>query len=458
MKKLLALILVLAMVVVAFGCAAKPAVQEETKPAESKPAESKPADTNADAPAEEEATVFDVCLILPMSDAYANTGITMHAGILTAYDYFLEEVGGFQSKNVDINFILCDLENNADLAASLFEKNVDVMDAGIGCFKTAATIACGALAAKYEIPFLNPLSTADTACALETDYVFKMCCTDTQSQFGIAESFQFLESLDDHEYSAMSVIYASDDYGKSLSTAMEKIICPQLGWELLANEQLQVGQTTDASGAISKAKASGSDVTSVVLSANEAVIVQKQFREYKFDQPVWSGGSGYFDIGYFENTAGAGDYVVSGCSWEKCMMELGDPAAFEWYDKISERAGIPFSEAGACAWLAMGVLLTGIEMADTATPKDVAKAINEMELPKEHWANMFNLYSKISFGDMDGIVGVPKLYNINEGASCFFVQSQESEWKLVYMPGQTIENNPIIWPHVPYSEGNTFKG
>jgi len=452
MKKILAMILVLAMVLVAFGCAAKPA--EETKPAETtQPSTSTDAAATDDA-AVEAAQPYNVVCILPMSDAYANTGATMYGAIQGALEYFETVVGGFQSKNVDVQLTLCDLENNTDLAASLFEQNAETMDVGIGCYKTAATIACGALASKYEIPFLNPMSTADAASALETDYVFKLCVSDSQSMTSIANCLEFLESLDTKEYSKASVIHCSDDYGKSISTALQGLVLPMIGWEVGAFEQLQVNQTTDASTAINKAKASGSDITCTVLSTSEAVLVQKQFREYKFDQPVWTGGAGYFDISYFDNTAGAGNYVVCACSWEKCLLEGEgvDPAAFEWYDRVSELAGVPFSEAGATAWAAMGTLLQAVENAASLSRADVTAALNEIELPKEHWANLFTQYSGISFGEVDGLVGVEKLYNANLGASCIFVQGLNNEWELVYNPNGEIANNPVVWPHVPYAE------
>ena len=456
MKKILALVLVLAMVVFAFGCAAEPAAEEKVASqiadAVEEVAEEEAAlDAVADA-IEEAAETYNVCVILPMSGPYANTGNTMWAGIQCAYEYFTTVAGGFQNKNVNFEFTLCDLENDPDLAASLFEKNAASMDAGIGCYKTAATIACAALATKYEIPFLNPMSTADTASALDSKYVFKMCVSDSQSMTSIADCMKFLQGLDDHTYSKGSIIYCSDDYGKSISSALQGLIFPTVGWEVAAMEQLQTNATTDASGAINKAKQSGSDLTCTVLSSAEAVLVQKQFKEYKFDQPVWSGGAGYFDISYFENTAGAGNYVVCACSWEKCEMKTGPKEAYDWYDRISEVAGVTFSEAGATSWLAVAVLCEGVENAASLAGSDVAAAIAKLDLPKDHWGNMFTQYNGIRFGQAKGLVGVETLYGANLGATCIFVQSLNDEWNLVFQPGGEVANNPIVWPHVPYNE------
>jgi len=459
MKKLLALVLVLAMVVVAFGCAKTTTDDSQattttttttTTPAEDTTADA--ADTTTDAA--EEAEIFTVALILPMSSNYANTGLMMQQGAMFCYEYFLNEVGGFQSKNVEIEFLTLDIENNADLATTLFEKNVNDFEAVLGCYKTDATVAVGALATKYEKPFLITMSTPDRVCELQSDYVFRPTAGDTEVTQSLSDLFKWFESKDNHTYTQACGIFGSDDYGVSQHATLKKI-CDAYGWELNVAETVATGATTDASVAINKVKNSGADFCHVAAANAEVVIIQKQFKEYQSQIPVYAGGAGYSDPNYFANTGSAGDWVVCGTFWCYNVVELVDPATkcLDYVAKIAEASGLDFVETAGCAWMAMGCLLQGIEDAPTADPKDVAQAIKALDLPQEHFANLMIQYAGIDFEDVPGTVGVDLRYNQNVHAAAVFAQAQNNEWKLVYVPGAPEPDpQPLVWPHVPYGE------
>jgi len=470
MKKILALILVLAMVAVAFGCAAPEATTTEstTSSASSSTSTSQPAKDTAteatqdDTAAEAAPEKAVIALILPLSDVYASTGACMKAGAEYCYQYFLEEAGGFQNKNLEVEFLVLDLKNDADLATILFEQNVADFHAAMGCYKTAATIACMALATKYEKPFINIISTADTASALESDYAYNASNSLTQVMVSFNEVLEFLESRDDHEYSKAALIYTSDDNGVGVSGALKSLCFKPLGWEVIVDESLQVGQTTDASTAINKVKNSGADICANVLTPQEAILVQKQFREYKCTVPVFAAGGGYFDPDYFSATAGAGDYVVSACTWQPCVMPYSAhyEKGMEYFDLMQSAAGVSFNETGAAAWLACGILLQAMDDAASLAGPDLAAAIKNMNLPYEHFSNVFTCYPTIHFGNVEGITGTPIIYNANMDSNSFYVQSLNSVWELAYWPGHPdfTPNSPIVWPHEPYSEENTYQG
>lgn len=459
MKRIIAMLLVLVMVIFAFGCAAQEtAAPETTKPAESttqqtqeKPAQ---ADTSTQDSAAQEAEVFTVALILPMSGTYANVGIMMAAGAEYCYKYFLDEIGGFQNKNVEIEFLTLDFEGNSDVATSLFEKHVEEFDACLGSYKTDTTIAIGALATKYQKPYVIIMSTPDGVAALDSDYVFRPTVGDTEVTSSLSYLFKWLESLDDHPYTQIATIFGNDEYGVGQDATMKKI-ADSYGWELNVRESLATGQVTDASTAINKVKNSGADFCCVSVSNAEAVLVQKQFQQYQCPVPVYAGGAGYGDANYFANTGTAGDWVVCGALWARNIIEIGDPAlkGMDYVEMVEADTGLPFVETAGCAWFAMGILLQAIEDAPTLDPTDVAHAIEALDLGPEHYCNLMLQYGGCDFEDVPGTVGTDLRYNQNIYATAIFTQAQNNEWVLVYIPGAPeIDPNPIVWPHVPYGE------
>jgi len=450
MKKIMALILVLAMVAVAFGCAAKPAETESTTPAPAPEQTTTDSTTSDAAPAGdaavEEAETYTVCLLLPYSGVYANIATMMDLGATYCLQYFLEELGGFQSKNVNIEFLKLDLENDADLAVSLYEKNVGDFDACMGCYKTAATIACGNLATRYQKPFLNIFNTSDSTTQDPSDYVFKVCLGESEASASIASSFTFLESKDDHKYSKIATIYGNDDFNAALTVSFEPLWA-DLGWEIVVKDSVQTNNTTDLSSSINKVKNSGADMVCPVFSTAEAILFTKQAVEYKLEVPAYGNGGGFQDSAFLGSVNGAADYLVVGGMWAYDVI-ANDPVAVKIHDGIVADAGFGFSETAVFAWKTMAVLLQGIENAASLAADDVCAAIDALDLDGDHFSCLLSKFPGVKFEDAPGTNAIAIRYNQNVRGAYVFNQCHDDYWYFVYSPATgEPENSRLVWPH-----------
>jgi len=455
MKKILALVLALAMVATFFGCAAEEATTppEQSTTTEKAPEQPATDDTQAEATTEEAAT-YTIALLLPLSGGYANVGKIMDASARVAYEYFLNEVGGFQSKNVNVEFLTIDHEGNGDVAAAKFEQNVSFFDACIGCYNIAATIICGTLGTKYGKIFINAQTCSDSTVSEESDYAFMVCLGETESITATADGLWFLSTKDVEPYDEIAVIHTNDEYCTSLKNCYA-MIAENFGWEVSVVEALQSQNTTDASAAINKVKNSTADLLCTPLGAAEALLVQKQLREYKVNIPVYGGGAGYMDPAFFQNVDGAGDYVVSGAAWLYDVIAVTDPAlkALEYADVIKEKSGLDLVESGAFTWQAVGALLQAVEDSPSLESADVAATLKNISLPEGHWACLMTQFPGVEFGDVEGSVGVPMRYNIITKGGFVFGQAQNDYWHFVFSnaTGEP-DPQPLVWPPVPFAE------
>jgi len=340
------------------------------------------------------------------------------------------------------------------VAISLYEKNVENFDACLGCYKTAATVAVATLATKYQKPFINIYSTADICTAEDTPYVFKTCLGETEAVTGITACLQFLATKDDHEYSKVAQIYTSDDFCQGMGSSL-KSICADMGWEVVVDEMLQVGQTSDASTSVNKVKNSGADLLCTTLSVNESVIVQKQLREYRCSTPVFSASPGYYDPNFFANVDGAAEYVVGGALWTYDLLTLVDPSlkALEYAEMIAQASGLDFCETNPPAWESMGVLLQAIDDSPSLSADDICATLDAIDLPAGHFSCLMTQYPGVKFEDSPGVAGTPIRYNQNVRGSYVFCQVQDEYWKVVFSPATgEPDPNPLVWPHAPYNE------
>ncbi len=448
MKKLFALLLVAVLAAVAFGCTAQPAAP--TTPTQAPAATAAPATTDGPEQTQqpEETEEVVVCWMGPISGPYASYG-TMSITGCKLFEYFWEEKGGFEvHTNRKLVVRYEDNEGNAEIAMALFERIVDEIDAFAFANTTLPTIACQPLLTKYEKPLMFLGATADRALEENNPWTFRATAGDKDIQVAHEKIVEYLAQVQGHNFETFAVVHSSDDSGVGAGLVWSGVF-QKHGAEQILDETIQTAQTTDVSGIVSRLKSAQPDVVVACLPTLEASLFQKALREYQCEIPVVAAGSGYSAPEFFDAIGeGGADGVVSTQTWVTESLDYaGDPEkAHELYEKCKDITGEYFTEHGALAWCGLAALVEALDRAESMDGSDIVAALQETDLPPDHWVNMFTQYGGIKFED------VRDRYNQNTYASCIYAQIQNGEWRLVMMGGKPVDPNPVIWPVKAYAD------
>jgi len=437
MKKLLAILLVIVLSVAMISC-----TPEQTDGTAND-------QTSNDSVDNGEVEVIKIGALLPMSGAVASQGELMKMGLEAAVEYFNENVGFTSLGDVEIELVIADSESTPDVGLSEFEKlvTVDNVVAVLGSYQSAVTSPCATLANKYGVPYVIINAISDSILAEDANYVFRPCVGSYSQQ---AAQEYFIKLLDDISgVKTIGFVGSADDWGDGVIASFG-LIAEDLGAEVVVSEQVQAG-VADMSGIVQKLKAQDVDLTIVALQLNEALLFQRQLKEYNCTVPVLAVGGGYMDSTFIASAGDTAEQVVSSAAWVYDVLNSLSDEAQEWATVIEAKSttGLKMTETCCNAWLALGVTLDAIERAGAYDSQSIADALDVTDMDSEHWANMFNKHPYIRFEDTELPDGT-MMYNQNFGAGLQYGQIINGEWKLI-APFDIVgefgsDSNPMIWP------------
>ena len=462
MKRILAILLVLVLCIAAVGC-----TQDQTSDtADDQTSEDTTAsdDTTADDSSDEgstdseEAQVIKIGALLPMSGAVASQGELMKMGLEAAIEYFNQNVG-FTSlgDNVEIELVIADSESTPDVGLAEFEKLVTVENvaAVVGSYQSAVTSPCATLANKYKVPYVIINAISDSILSEDANYVFRPCVGSYSQQAAQEYFIKLLDGISPIE--DIGFVASADDWGDGVIGSFS-LIAEDMGANVAISEQVQSG-IADMSGIVQKLKASDVDLTIVALQLNEALLFQRQLKEYDCNVPILAVGGGYMDSTFIASAGDTGEQVVSSAAWVYDVLNSLSADAQEWATIIESKSttGLKMTETCCNAWLALGITLDAIDRAGSYDRQAIADALDVTDMGPDHWANMFNKHPYIRFEDTELPDGT-MMYNQNFGAGLQYGQIINGEWKLI-APFDIVgdfgsDTNPMIWP--PQEWGRTL--
>ena len=463
MKRILAILLVLVLCVAAVGCTqnqtsdtADDQTSEDTTVSDDTTADDSETADDMESTDSEEVQVIKLGALLPMSGAVASQGELMKMGLEAAIEYFNENVG-FTSlgDNVEIELVIADSESSPDVGLSEFEKLVTVEDvvAVLGSYQSAVTSPCATLANKYKVPYVIINAISDSILSEDANYVFRPCVGSYSQQAAQEYFIKLLDGISPIEQ--IGFVGSADDWGDGVIASFS-LIAEDMGADVAISEQVQSG-IADMSGVVQKLKASDVDLTIVALQLNEALLFQRQLKEYDCDIPILAVGGGYMDSTFIESAGDTGEQVVSSAAWVYDVLNSLGAEAQEWAQVIEAKSttGLKMTETCCNAWLALGITLDSIDRAGAYDRQSIADALDVTDMGPDHWANMFNKHPYVRFEDTELPDGT-MMYNQNFGAGLQYGQIINGEWKLI-APFDIVGDfgsaeNPMIWPPAPWAD------
>lgn len=191
MKKIIAMILALAMLLSLAACGGSGST--EAKPTEA-PAANAPA---AEAPAAAGEKTVVIGGLYPLTGSAASSGQTMQYGINYAIKR-INEAGGINGVMLDV--VWGDTQGDAAIGLTeaerlITEKNVDIV---MGCYQSGVTLTASQAGEQYGCPFITANATSEALTAQGYEYFFRLAPTNMmflRDMVGFAADYSKTENL-----------------------------------------------------------------------------------------------------------------------------------------------------------------------------------------------------------------------------------------------------------------------
>ena len=278
MKKVLALLLVLVMVLGLVACSGGDKANEDTANTDTS-SDGETADNSGETASGEFSGTIKIGCNLPLTGSVALNGEMILQGVQMAVDE-VNAAGGIDGKEVVIDAQDDQGEpNQAANVANMFVSDPDIVCV-IGNLKSSCTLAAAPIYEDAGLVTLSPDSSSPSVTDAG-DYIFRIKDSDT------ILSGQMADGAIKDGHKKFAICYENNDYGLGvLKVATEHI--EAAGCEIVAEETILTGEQTDFSTSIANIKASGADAILMGVDYNESGLFMKQMKDAGLDLPRYA--------------------------------------------------------------------------------------------------------------------------------------------------------------------------
>ncbi len=358
MKKLFKVILALLVLVLLFGCTAKPE-SKETAPETKEP-------VKVEKPVEQpkaEMQKIVIGSILPLTGDAGDLG----KGTKEAAEMAVEEINKDWAKdNMQLEIIFEDGQCNPKEATTAATKlaNFDKVKVVLGALCSGETLSAAPIFEKAKIAAMSPCSS-NPKVRDAGDYIFRDYPSD--AFLGVATATYVYNDLG---YKKVGILFSQSDWGTALKDVFVGKF-KELGGEVVAVEGIE-DNTTDVKTQLTKIKAAKPDFVYLPLYAGAGAITLKQMKELGIDSPV-VGGDAMYDDQVVKNAGDSSEGFESVIGYAKAPQE--------WQDKYKAKYGHDVRVCAANGYDAAKILAQAIKEVgyDGTKVKDYIYALKDYQ-------------------------------------------------------------------------------
>ncbi len=311
--------------------------------------------------------------IEPMSGPSATLGKQGKA----AREMAVEEInaaGGIKALNgAKLELIYADSESKPEKGVAEAERliNTEKVHVLTGCWNSAVTYPTTAVAERYGIPFVVPVSVSDKITDQGFKNVFRIAAKDS---WWTKDQFTFLKDLQAEfgtKVETLAFVYENGDWGKGFATQWKKL-AETAGYKVVLDEPYP-STTTDLSPVVQKIKRANPDVLMLVSNAADAILLTNTISEYKVKvKAIVASGGGHADPSFMKAVGKNAQYLFDIVEWE---TDVNKPGAKEANDKYKAKNGENLTGEAVDAYLAMYVIKDALERAASLEPAKIREAL-----------------------------------------------------------------------------------
>lgn len=301
-----------------------------------------------------------------------------------AREMAVEEInaaGGIKSLGgAKLVLIYADSESKPEKGVAEAERliNTEKVNVLTGCWNSAVTLPTTAVAERYGIPFIVPVSVNDKITEQGFKNVFRIAAKDS---WWTRDQFAFLKDMEKEfnvKVKKLAFVYENGDWGKGFA-GQWKELAKKGGYEVVLDEPYP-STATDLSPVVQKIKRANPDVLLLVSNAADAILLTNTLADYRVKpKAIIGSGGGHADPSFLKATGQNARYIFDLVEWE---TDVNKPGAKETNEKFKKRYGYNLAGESVDAYVAMYVLADALERAGSLDPAKIRKALAETNLTK----------------------------------------------------------------------------
>ena len=299
-----------------------------------------------------------------------------------ARDLAVEEInaaGGIKSLGgAKIEMVYADSESKPEKGVAEAERliNTEKVNVLTGCWNSSVTYPTTAVAERYGIPFIVPVSVADKITEQGFKTVFRIAAKDS---WWTRDQFAFLKDMakeTNTKLETVAFVYENGDWGKGFAEQWKKL-AEKDGYKVVLDEPYP-STATDLSPVVQKIKRANPDVLLLVSNAADAILLTNTLAEYKVKpKAIIGSGGGHADPSFLKAAAKNAQYVFDIVEWE---TDVGKPGVPAFNEKFKTKCGYNPAGESVDAYVAMYVMADALERAGSLDPKAIRDALAATKL------------------------------------------------------------------------------
>lgn len=307
----------------------------------------------------------------------------------------INAAGGIKSLNgAKFQMVYADSESKPEKGVAEAERliNTEKVNVLTGCWNSAVTYPTTAVAERYGIPFIVPVSVADKITEQGFKTVFRIAAKDS---WWTRDQFAFLKDMEKEfktSVKKLAFVYENGDWGKGFAEQW-KALAKKGGYNVVLDEPYP-STSTDLSPVVQKIRRARPDVLMLVSNAADAILLTNTLAEYKVKlKAIIASGGGHADPSFLKATGKNARYLFDIVEWE---TDVNKPGAKEANAKYKAKYGYNLAGEAVDAYLAMYVLKDALERAGSLDPAKIIKALAATNLTSG--PGMIVGYDAVEFG------------------------------------------------------------
>jgi branched-chain amino acid transport system substrate-binding protein len=323
-------------------------------------------------------TVVKIGNIIPLSGPSATVGQQGKQ----AREMAVEEInaaGGIKALGgAKLELVYADSESKPEKGVAEAERliNTEKVHVLTGCWNSAVTYPTTAVAERYGIPFVVPVSVADKITDQGFKTVFRIAAKDS---WWTRDQFAFLKDMEAEfgsKVEKIAFVYENGDWGKGFA-GQWKELAKKSGYKVVLDEPYP-STATDLSPVVQKIRRSRADVLMLVSNAADAILLTNTLAEYKVKlKAIIASGGGHADPSFLKTTAKNAQFIFDIVEWE---TDINKPGAKEANAKYKKKYGQNLTGEAVDAYVAMYVLKDALERAGSLDPAKIRDALAATDL------------------------------------------------------------------------------